>query len=66
MKEPERSKEYMKNVKELEMIDLKNRIKKLEATVNVLVILSNMYAKANGIKVEQIPGDTRLIVISQI
>ena len=60
------SKEYIKNAKELEMMDLKDRIKKLETTTNVLNVLCNIYAKANGIKIEQLPGDTRLIVISQI
>lgn len=46
--------------------ELESKVKKLETTVNVLVVISNIYAKANGIKIEQIPGDTRLIVISQI
>ena len=62
----EKSKEYIKNEEELERLKLKDRVKKLETTVEVLEALCNMYAKSMGISIERLPGENRIIVISQI
>jgi len=62
----DKSKEYIKNEEELGRLELKARIKKLEDQVKVLEVLCNIYAKSMGVKIERLPGDGRLIVISQI